>query len=246
MTESVDRRYLDDVPIELQDLIYDKRLAEAIQLLVSQRGLGRMEAMMEAGQILSRLQDEFPEDIEALTPKSGTSSRRKSLILGTGLLVLLLVGATISVLGVRGLVLAIASKQWPSAEGTIISSSVEESHGTDSNHRPTTFYHVRISYRFVVDGRNYSGNRVAFGDIGRGDPKYSRAVVSRYPRGKNVVVFYRAGDPPECLLEPGVHAQALILPGIGFLLLGLGVVFFRMALSHRRNQSNSASAISAE
>ena len=103
-----------------------------------------------------------------------------------------------SVFGVRGRLLAFASKQWPTAEGTITSTSVRESRSTNSKGRDSTYYHVEISYRFTVDGRSYSGDRVAFGDMGRGDPAYPRAVVKRYPCGMKVTVFYQARPRVQC------------------------------------------------
>ena len=84
MTDTEQRQYLDDVPRDIQDLIYEGRHTEATQLLMDQKGLQKMQAAMEAGSIAIRMSEEFPDAVSG--PSSGpagigsptTTSRRRT------------------------------------------------------------------------------------------------------------------------------------------------------------------------
>jgi len=79
-------------------------------------------------------------------------------------------------------------------------------------------------YEFTVDGVRYEGTRVAYGDYGTGNTSHARSIVDRYPEGKQVTVYYMPGDPEECLLEPGLKAQAWFIPLIGGIFFTVGAV----------------------
>ena len=51
MSDAQQRKYLDDGPEDIQDLIFENRFPEATQLLMDQRGLGKMQAAMEAARV---------------------------------------------------------------------------------------------------------------------------------------------------------------------------------------------------
>jgi hypothetical protein len=107
---------------------------------------------------------------------------------------------------------------WPTAPGQVAASSVEYHHGDEGGGT----YHAEVLYDFSVNDTAFSGNRVAYGDYGSGNPSHARSVVNHYPKGKDVVVHYMPGNPEECLLEPGVKGQSWFLPGFGLVFFTVG------------------------
>ncbi len=133
--------------------------------------------------------------------------------------IFVVVGASVAFFGIRGLIRAKDSVDWPSTQGTVVESSVERQRSSGSKGRSSTTYHAEILYEFTVEGTTFNGDRVAYGDFGSSNPSHARSIVNRYPQGKNVSVYYMLGSPEECLLEPGLKGQSLFLPGFG-------IVFF--------------------
>jgi uncharacterized protein DUF3592 len=131
-------------------------------------------------------------------------------------------GALLLYFGLRNLLWARESTSWPTAKGTIVSSDVHEDREWDNNTgRERKSYGAQVHYTYVVDGKTIEGTRVAFGDYASENSEHAQGIVDRYPRGKDVTVYYQPEDPSEGLLEPGLLAQAWVLPG-----LGLGVLIF--------------------
>jgi len=132
------------------------------------------------------------------------------------------VGGVLLFIGVRGLLRGRASTDWPAVEGTITSSAVRRQQG-GGRHSSST-YHAQVVYEYTVDGVAYNGDRVGYGDYGSSSPSHARGIVNRYPKGKAVTVHYMPGDPEECVLEPGLHGQGWLLPGIGLAFFAAGTM----------------------
>ena len=117
------------------------------------------------------------------------------------------------------------SKSWSSTNGTIVSSKVKTitTRSTSTSTTPRkkrTRYFPEIHYKYQVDGKEYSGDRLAFGFSNR--PKEeSKNIVERYPAGAHVPVYYDPDNPEESVLEPGVYALNWL--GIVF---GIGAIGF--------------------
>ncbi len=154
-------------------------------------------------------------------------------------LVFIAAGAGLSYAGWLGLARARASTGWPTAPGTVVASSVERRESRGSNGINVT-YHAGIHYEFQVDGATFNGDRVAYGDYGSSSPSHARGIVNRYPKGRAVTVHYKPGSPEECLLEPGVKGQTLVLPGIGLIFLLAGLF---MAVAFPRSMRREATAM---
>ncbi len=74
MPDQPNRRYLDDVPQELQDLIYAGQKIAAIKLVREKKGCDLKEAKDRVDAVQARLREQFPEDFAAGTGKSGCAS----------------------------------------------------------------------------------------------------------------------------------------------------------------------------
>jgi hypothetical protein len=130
----------------------------------------------------------------------------------------MIAGALTLYFGCRTLERARHSATWPTAPGVIEQSSVEY-HRSDEG---SGTYHAEILYNFMVKDTPCSGNRVAFGDYGSGDPAHARDMVNRYPKGKAVTVYYMQEDHRVCILEPGVKSQAWFAPAFGLVFFVVG------------------------
>ena len=241
MSDTQQRKYLDDVPEDIQDLIFENRFPEATQLLMDQRGLGKMQAAMEAARIATRMRKEFPEAVPA---GPGLTAKQQSIVTWALISLFLVVGAVFTGFGIHGLALGFASRSWPSTEGHITQSKVErrtdtEPIGGERIRFSGPAYYAVVAYEFTVDGATYKADRVASADIGGGEA-HARRIAERYPKGSDVRVYYMPENPSTCLLEPGFQGQAFIFPSIGLFVLLLGGVFLAAKISAMRDERKVA------
>lgn len=103
---------------------------------------------------------------------------------------------------------SLESPDWPSVKGIVTESSLRMTTNR-SGHRE-----ARIEYRYEVSGILHSNGRVAAKLSGES----AGAILSRYPKGAEVTVYYHPGDPGRSLLEPGFDKQKAI-PGIAFVVV---------------------------
>lgn len=241
MTDTQRRQYLDDVPKDIQDLIFENRCPEATQLLMDQKGLGKMQAAMEAARTATRMSEKFPEAVPG--PSQGSrpilTAKQQSIAAWALVSLFVLVGAVFAGIGIHGLALGLASRNWPSTEGRIIQSKVERRTSGSGTDRRSAYYAL-VTYEFTIGGATYKGDRVASADIGRGKSAYAGCMVKRYPKGSSVTVYYMPEKPSRCLLEPGLQGQSFILPSVGLLVLLLGGVFLCAQLSVMRDERKAA------
>jgi hypothetical protein len=121
-------------------------------------------------------------------------------------------------LGYLALVGATQSARWPSIDGTIRSAeAAKRTMVGEPGVRP------RIVYDYIVDGKPFTGERIAFGMqdnfySGRG---FAQKYIERYPSGSRVRVSYDPARPASSVLEPGFSFWALLptLFGTGTLIV---------------------------
>ncbi len=236
MADTQHRQYLDDVPKDIQDLIFENRYPEATQLLMDQKVLGKMQAAMEAARLAARMRNEFPE---AVSSGPGLTGKQQSIATWAFISIFLVVGAVFTGIGIHGLALGLASRSWPSTEGQITQSEVEHRTSGTGKDRSSA-YHAVVTYEFNVDGATFKGDRVASADIGRGKSAHARRIVKRYPKGSSASVYYMPENPSKCLLEPGFQGQAFIFPAIGLFVLSLGGIFLAAQISVMRDGRKAA------
>ena len=111
-------------------------------------------------------------------------------------LVIVLLGMGLLVYAFFCLSRALASRSWPTAKGTITGSFVEEDET----------YTARVTYRYSVGEREFSGTDVqAGGLLSSGFLRDAERVTDIYPVGASVRVRYLPISPHISLLEPGVN-----------------------------------------
>lgn len=125
---------------------------------------------------------------------------------------------------------AMESKDWPSTDGWITISDVSKNYDSEDD---GFTYGAKVMYSYTVNGMTYLGGTVAFGDYSSSDQTHASDIVSRYPIGKNVKVYYDPKDPKTSVLEPGTGWSSLVgfMAGIGFVVIGVvGFLFARKKL----------------
>lgn len=147
--------------------------------------------------------------------------------------IFILIGAAVLFFGVRSVLRANASSGWPTTPGTIVSSTVRQSSGKNGG----VTYQAEVLFRYTAGGAPRLSHNVAYGNYGSSDPSHAQDIVNKYPPGSQVAVHYSSTDPSEAVVEPGVHSQALFLPGFGLIFLAAGILGFSQAprLAQRRS-----------
>lgn len=93
-----------------------------------------------------------------------------------------------------------SSADWSSVEGMVSSREVKREWDKNSG-SPVTRYHFNINYNYKVKDQTYVGTRYQF----HGDPIFksqtvAEKLVSDYPVGKSIKVYYNPNNPQQSVL----------------------------------------------
>lgn len=113
---------------------------------------------------------------------------------------------------IRTLLCAYKSKSWPTCEGKILESFVEEKADTDG-----TTYRARIKYEYKVGGSTFSCDNISFEAIGSLAQETATFYTDRFSVDDKVKVFYNPMDKYEAVLIPGIGKQQM--PTIWFVII---------------------------
>jgi len=141
----------------------------------------------------------------------------------------LFVGGAVFVLGIllSDIPTGIASQGWPTTEGNIISSRLEEHMFKEYEgdyYKDTVAY---IRYQYSVNGISYSSSAVNSTNA----PFYPARIGSRYPVGKDVTVHYNPRNPSKAVLETGIVLNEEAFDVISGYITGAGVFIMVLGLS---------------
>lgn len=138
-----------------------------------------------------------------------------SIILG--LFVVAGIGATLW--GLRIILLARQSLEWPSVEGEIKASEMSSD---EFDLLPN------IEYGYSVDQRTFLQTLKFPSDV-TPTREFAQSYVDRYPVGGKVQVFYKPDNPIQSTLEPGLAKGDWLVLAIGLGMLLIGIVLFVIA-----------------
>jgi hypothetical protein len=114
-----------------------------------------------------------------------------------------------------------ASERWPTVEGRITTSEVQQHRGKKGK----VTFSANVGYDYQVDGQKLLGDTVWFGgNFSSSSSGLARQTVDRYPVGKQVRVSYDPAHPEVSVLEPGAFWSSYLVYGIGLLFLGIGLL----------------------
>jgi hypothetical protein len=111
-----------------------------------------------------------------------------------------------------------ASRDWPSVDGVIERSEVQSS--VDRN---GTAYGAMVSYKYTVNGVQYSANRVGHADYVSSNPDHAQSIVLKYKTGAAVPVYYNPADPSKAVLEVGVKNFTILSLLACLACVGIGI-----------------------
>lgn len=187
----------------------------------------------------------------------------KKFLLWSFILLLIFGGLAASFFGWRSVSRSLASTDWPSVDGKIIESGVEEERtrhsGSAKKDAPLNqkTYRPKIAYSYKVDEKEYTGSRIAYGDHGFiGKSKKitingvtyhnsnfeakaaAQKIAKKYPKGKKVTVYYMPDNPGESLLEPGFSYKVFAWPLVGIVIFVIGVFIGWLAIMSARDKND--------
>lgn len=134
---------------------------------------------------------------------------------------MVVVGLIITALGMQEIQKAIVSKQWPSVQGTIITSKVTPMNSGQSGYS----YKPDITYKFKINETEIDGNKLRFGEKSYPKSGTAQGIVKKFQPGEEYPVYYDPKDPSNAILQPGIHGSAWLIPGIGVAFILVSVFF---------------------
>src|ERR1051325_53164 len=137
-------------------------------------------------------------------------------------IVVLVIGAAGIIAGGTMLSAGAPARGGPVGPGQIVERSVGPSTTTGAS-RPGRYFEPRVTYRYTVDGKPYTGHRISLTTRAYDEDK-ARSVANDLP--ERVDVHYNPRDPGDALLEPssiGIAIVALIAGALAAL-VGAGML----------------------
>lgn len=130
-------------------------------------------------------------------------------------------GVGILVFAVWSIVKSTAAAKWPVAKGRILSAEMKESISTSSEGKQSTTYGVEVDYRYEVDGRPYSGNRIAFGYAHTSERETHQFILNKLHSADLVEVRYSPENHQVSTLSYGFNRSLKLTLAFGFVWLSL-------------------------
>lgn len=117
------------------------------------------------------------------------------------------------------LIKGLKAKNWPTASGSVVDSQITMHYDDDGDR----MYGTAITYRYAVDGLDYSGNKRTFVEYSSNNRNRAENIVAMYAPEMPVQVFYNPEDPEEAVLEPGTNGGMFLVLLVPLIFIGLGV-----------------------
>ncbi len=136
-------------------------------------------------------------------------------VMMAGLMVLL--GGMLAFGGARTILRAHESTSWPTADATIVSSSVE----TLRSRRSGVRFHPEVRYQYAVAGHSYTADTISFGGNDAGSLSDAQRVTHHYASGHHVPVHYEPADPSVACLDCGSTGIASYLLALGGMVIAV-------------------------
>jgi hypothetical protein len=112
------------------------------------------------------------------------------------------IGIVIALFSYNAYATRMESKTWPTSAGVIVRSEIEAHNSADSDSGSKTteaVQYAKIAYQYEVGGQKHKGTRISLSSASNN----AQQIVSRYPKGKSVQVYYNPDKPKQAVLVPG-------------------------------------------
>ncbi len=117
------------------------------------------------------------------------------------------------------LIKGMKAKNWPTAPGNVVDSQITMHYDDDGDR----MYGTAITYRYTVDGLEYSGNKRTFVEYSSNNKQRAENIVTMYAPETPVQVYYSPDDPEDLVLEPGTNATMFLVLLVPLFFIGFGV-----------------------
>jgi len=107
------------------------------------------------------------------------------------------------------------SSQWPFIRGIIVASELRHTNDDTS---------VHIAYEYSISGKTYTSNLVSYSGLANASVERD-ALISRYPVGTKVSVYYDPSNPSRAVLQPGGSTTWRIPMAAGAILAVVGLLY---------------------
>lgn len=145
------------------------------------------------------------------------------------IIIFFLLGLAITIWQLTVLKESFESKNWPVADGRVVSSEVqvfEDKKRDDKGHEKVVFtYGAKVSYEYAVDKFRYSSDKISFGDYRSESENRAKKIVEKYPQGSQIQVRYNPENPGVSVLEPGASWNTYFILAIGLVFSFFGFLF---------------------
>lgn len=113
-----------------------------------------------------------------------------------------------------------ASMSWPKTPGIITNSAIHQSESDGK-----TMYSADIDYSFMIDGKEYSGERITLNGnaTSTSSVREVKKDLQKYPVGAKVDVYYDPELPNNAVLKPGADFFTYVIKYAPFLVGLLGI-----------------------
>lgn len=97
-----------------------------------------------------------------------------------------------------------SSVSWPDCEGLVLESHVVEVRETDNHTQfSSTYFTLKVRYRYEVAQQMYHGNRIKVFEPRYGSEAQAKQMLERFEEGDTVKVYYDPLQPSSSVLIPG-------------------------------------------
>ena len=132
-----------------------------------------------------------------------------------GLALLFFLGSAFVIIGVGFIRKANSTEDWPMVEGIVQDKYVTKISRSGS----TPSFKPFVIYRYVVDGREYSNDRLTIISQTHGNETDAEKRIASYHAGETTEVYYNSKNPQDSVLIPGRSKIAYLVILVGALLL---------------------------
>ncbi|NNF98209.1 MAG: DUF3137 domain-containing protein [Desulfobacteraceae bacterium] len=132
------------------------------------------------------------------------------------------IGIVIALSGYSAYKTGVESRTWPTVDGVIIKSEIEEqtsTTGEGANKKTEVKSYAKIAYEYRIDGQKFESKKISFSQTSGN----AKQVVDRYRKGTSVRVYYNPDKPKQAVLvagNSGLNVVPFIFAGV-FVLFGI-------------------------
>lgn len=134
-----------------------------------------------------------------------------------------IVGLPLLLVGIFSEKRAKAAQAWPSIQGVVLSSKVEQNYDNETGSATTSFEPV-VEYQYKLMGQTLTGKRISYG-ANSFNHKKAAEIISLYPAGSQVKVYYNPEKVSDCTLET-TSRGGKAFKIIGFILVPAALILF--------------------